>query len=180
MAARRLVVVMLVLLAISTLVTALLPRPDRDTSTPVTTKPQRTPQAPASPKPAETGLDLVARMQAGSSGPKSVRIERGDELLLDVGAPFGADVEIAGLGLTEPVTPFAPAQFDLFPTAVGTYPVRIVDPVQLVGRVLVGKPDTGRCGVATPATPQGRGSTPSCRHREIRSSPGPGQSAQRP
>jgi hypothetical protein len=179
-AARRLVVVMLVLLAISTLVTALLPRPDTDKSAPVTTRPKREPPPQAPPKPSETGLDLVARMQAGSAGPKSVRIERGDELRLDVVAPFGADVEIPGFGLTEPVTEFSPAQFDLFPTSVGTFPVRIVDPVQLVGLVLVGKPDTGRCGVSTPATPQGRGSTPSCRHRGTRSSRGRGQSARQP
>jgi hypothetical protein len=179
-AARRLVVVMLVLLAVSTLVTALLPRPDSDKTTPLSTSPDRKPRPQKPPKASETGLDLVARMQAGSKGPKSVRIERGDELRLDVVAPFGADVEIPGFGRTEPVTPFAPAQFDLFATSVGTYPVRVVDPLQLVGQVLVGKPDSGRCGVSTPATPRGRGSTASCRRRERRSSPGHGRSARQP
>ncbi len=149
MAARRLVVVMLVLLAISTLATALLPRPDRDKTTPVTTNPDRKKQIESPPKPAERGLNLVARMQAGAAGPKSVRIERGDGLRLDVVARFGADVEIPGFGLTEPMTPFAAAQFDLFASDRGTFPVRIVDPVQLVGRVLVGRPDAGRCGVST-------------------------------
>ena len=180
MAARRLVVVMLVLLAISTLVTALLPRPDTDKTAPATTRPERRPPPGAPPKPSETGLDLVARMQAGSAGPKSVRIERGDELLLGVAAPFGADIEIPGFGLTEAVTEFSPAQFDLFASSVGTYPVRVVDPAQLVGRILVGKPESGRCGVSTPATPQGRGSTPSCRHRETPSSRGRGQSGRKP
>jgi hypothetical protein len=179
-AARRLVVVMLVLLAISTLVTALLPRPDRDKTAPVTTAPGRKQPVDVPPRPTETGLDLVARLRAGSAGPKTVRIERGDELRLDVVAPFGADVEIPGFGLTEPVTPFSAAQFDLLATSTGTYPVRIVDPVQLVGRVVVGKAGGGRCGVSTPATPQGRGSTPSCRHRERRSSPGRGRSAPQP
>lgn len=154
MAARRLVVVMLVLLAVSTLVTALLPRPDSD-KTPVTARPERKPPVRKPPKASETGLDLVARMPAGSAGPKSVRIEPGDELRLDVVAPFGADVEIPGFGLTETVTPFSPAQFDLFATSVGTYPVRVVDPVQLVGRILVGKPDSGRCGVRTASTDGG-------------------------
>jgi hypothetical protein len=179
-AARRLVVVMLVLLAISTLVTALLPRPDRDETTPVTTRPGRDEPVDAPPRPAKTGLDLVARMQAGAAGPKLVRIERGDVLHLEVFARFGADVEILGFGLTEPVTPFAAARFDLFATDTGNFPVRVVDPVQLVGRVLVGKPVTERCGVSRPATPQGRGSTPSCRHRETPSSRGRGRSARQP
>jgi hypothetical protein len=171
---------MLVLLAISTLVTALLPRPDRDKTAPLTTKPEPKKQIEAPPKPAERGLDLVARMQAGAGGPKSVRIERGDGLRLDVVARFGADVEIPGFGLTQPVTPFAAAQFEIFASERGTFPVRVVDPIQLVGRVLVGRPDAGRCGVSTPATPQGRGSTPSCRHRETLSSRGRGRSVPRP
>jgi hypothetical protein len=178
-AARRLVVVMLVLLAISTLVTALLPRPDRDSTKPVSTRPGREKPVRVPPKPAELGFDLIARMQAGSAGPKTVRIERGDRLRLGVAAPFGADVEILGFGLIQPVTRFAAAQFDLFATSTGTYPVRIVDPVQLVGRVLVGKPDTGRCGASIEA-PRGRGSTPSCRHRERPSSPDRARSAPQP
>jgi hypothetical protein len=171
---------MLVLLAVSTLVTALLPRPDRDKTTSVNTKPDPKKQIESPSKPAELGLDLVARMQAGAARPKSVRIERGDGLRLDVVAPFGADVEIPGFGLTQPVTPFAAAPFDLFANDLGTFPVRVVDPVQLVGRVLVGKPDTGRCGVSSSATPQERGSTPSCRRLERRSSPGRGRSGRQP
>ncbi len=178
MAARRLVVVMLVLLAISTLATVLLPRPDHRV-TPATTT-TREPPVDVSPPRAATGLLLVARMQISGGQPKTVRIERGDELRLEVEAPFGADVEIPGFGLTEPVTPFAAASFDLLATATGRFPVRIVDPQRLVGQVLVGRPDSGRCGVSTPATPQGRGSTRSCDHRETPSSPARGRSARQP
>jgi hypothetical protein len=171
---------MLVLLAVSTLVTALLPRPDRDKTTPVNTKQDREKQIESPSKPAERGLGLVARMQAGAVRPKSVRIERGDALRLDVVAPFGADVEIPGFGLTQPVTPFSAAQFDVFASQVGTFPVRVVDPVRLVGWVLVGGPDSGRCGVSSSPTPRERGSAPSCRHLEKRSSPGRGRSAPQP
>ena len=178
MAARRLVVVMLVLLAISTLATALLPRPD-DKSAPAPTTTTKQPKVEPPPSPKLTGLLLVARMNAAGA-PKTVRIERGDELRLEVEAPFGADVEIPGYGLVEPVTPFAPASFDFLATDRGTFPVRVFDPQQLVGRVLVGKPDSGRCGVSTPATPEGRAPTRSCRRPGRHPSRAGGRSAQRP
>jgi hypothetical protein len=178
-AARRLVVVMLVLLAISTLAAALLPAPEGDNPAPPKSKrEQRKPKA--APSPDEAGLLLVSRLRVSDQSPKTVRIERGDELRLEVAAPFGADVEIAGFGLTAAVTPFAPAQFDLLATNIGTYPVRVVDSGRLVGRLLVGKRGSGRCGVSTPATPRGRGSTPSCDRRGKPASQGSGQSAPQP
>jgi hypothetical protein len=181
-AARRLVVVMLILLAISTLAAALLPPPENNN--PTTTdgaKPKEKRRSPeAAPSPSETGLLLVSRMRVSSQRPKTVRIERGDELRLDVVAPFGADIEIPGFGLTEPVTPFAAAPFDLLATSVGSFGVRVVGTEQPVGRLLVGKPDSGRCGVSTPATPQGRGTIPPCSPRGKPGSPGSGRSARRP
>jgi hypothetical protein len=179
-AARRLVIVMLVLLAISTLAAALLPQPDSDEAA---TDRQRTstrePPPPANPKTQVTGVLLVARMPISLQRPKTVRIERGDQLRLDVLAPFGADLEIPALGLTGTVTPSAPAQFDLLGRETGRFPVRLVDSGQLAGTVLVGKPDSGRCGVATPATPRGRGTTPPCDRRGKRGSGGSGRSARR-
>jgi len=52
-----------------------------------------------------------------------VRGERGDELRLSVAAPCGDDIEIPALGRTAPVTPTAPAPFDLLATGVGTFDV---------------------------------------------------------
>lgn len=171
---------MLVLLAISTLVTALLPQPKKRRTTTDTIATGREQPVDVPPRPTDAGLLLVARLRAGAPAPQSVRIERGDQLRLAVEAPFGADVEIPGFGLTTPVTPVAAAQFDLFATRIGTFPVRIVDPAQLVGRVVVAKPGGGRCGVATLAAPRGRGSTRSCHLRETRPSPGRGRSARQP
>ena len=179
MAARRLVVVMLVLLAISTLATALLPGPEKRRTT-TDAAPGRKQPVKVPPRPTAAPLLLAARMQASGRQPKTLRIERGDQLRLDVRAPFGADVEIPGFGLTSTVTPSAAAQFDLLATSSGAFAVRIVDPAQLVGRVLVAKPGGGRCGVSRPAALPGRGSIRSCRHRETRSSPGGGRSAPRP
>jgi hypothetical protein len=182
-AARRLVIVMLVLLAISTLIAALLPPPDNDS--PATPPPRagRSVQKEGEkhvPGPGKLGLMLVAGMRISGQPPKTVRVERGDELRLSVAAPVGDDIEIPALGRTAPVTPFTPAPFDLLATDVGTFDVRAVDSGRLAGRLLVGRPGTGRCGVSTPATPRGRGSTRSCSRRGRHGSAGHGRSARRP
>ncbi len=178
MAARRLVIVMLVLLAISTLAAALLPPPDRQQSTvppPAQTKPRptRNPQGP------RQGLLLEARMRV-SSPPKTVRVERGDQLRLDVSSPSGEGIEIFRLGLVAPATEFAPAEFDLLATEIGTYAVQTVESGRLVGRLLVGKPGTGRCGVTTPEALPGPGEARPCSRRGRHGSQGHGRSAPRP
>jgi hypothetical protein len=181
-AARRLVVVMLVLLAISTLAAALLPPPEGNNPANPAPPKAKTQQRPpkAAPRPNETGLLLVSRIRISDRRPKTVRIERGDQLRLEVSAPFGADIEIPGFGLTATATPFAPAHFDLLATRIGIYPVRVVESERVAGRLLVGRPATGRCGVSTPATPRGRGSTPSCARLGKPASQGSGQSARQP
>src|SRR5437867_713377 len=129
---------MLALLVLSTLAATLLPAP-QDRS-PVT--PQRTSQGrePTPRRADEAGLLLVTRMRISNRRPKPVRIERGDQLRLGVAAPFGDDIEIRRLGLTASVTPFAPAQFDLFAAHTGTFPVRADNSGRLAGRLVVGKP----------------------------------------
>jgi hypothetical protein len=176
-AARRLVIVMLVLLGASTLAAALLPAPDTRDAATTTTGPQ------AQQKPSRsqaTGLLLAARMQLGRREPKKVRVLSGDELRLMVAAPFGDDIEIPGLGLTQPVTPFAPASFDLLALRRGTYPVRAVDSGLLAGRLLVARPGSRRCGVSRPEAPRERGSTRSCAPHGGPGSEGRGQSGRRP
>jgi hypothetical protein len=171
---------MLVLLAVSTLAAALLPPPEGDepASRPPVRNEKRSPTA--APRPQDTGLLLVSRMALTRRAPKTARIELGDQLRLSVMAPFGADVEIPGLGLTGSLTPFAPAQFDLLATRTGRFAVRAVETGRLVGTLLVGRPGSGRCGVSTPATPRGRGSTPSCDRRGRPVSTAPGRSDRRP
>lgn len=171
---------MLVLLLLSTLAAAFLPTPHKNRATPVHKRKQQPNTSGHASRPTNTGLLLVSRMRISNRPPKTVRIERGDELRLEVAAPFGDDVEIPALGLTGAVTPFAPAQFDLLASKIGTFPVRTVDSGRPGGRLLVGKPGTGRCGVSKPATPQGRGSTPSCSHRGEPASQDSGRSARQP
>jgi hypothetical protein len=181
-AARRLVVVMLVLLGVSTLAAAFLPPPDEPNSTDRERQQAKAKQREPKPAPrrSENGMLLVARLQVSQRRPTAVRIERGDELRLTVIAPFGDDVEIPGFGLTSPVTPYAPAQFDLLATETGNFGVLLVDSGRLAGRILVGKPGSGRCGVSTPVTPQGRASAPPCSPLGRRESRGRGRSARQP
>jgi len=179
-AARRLVVVMLVLLAVSTLAAALLPQPENDETPPPTTRREGQPPPRQGTAQAEEGMLLSARMLLGRREPKTVRVQPGDRLQLAVAAPFGDDVEIAALGLTQPVTEFAPARFDVLAGELGTFPVRAVDSGLLAGRLLVSRPGRGRCGVTKPEAPQARRSLPSCAPRETQRSAGSGQSARRP
>jgi hypothetical protein len=181
-AARRLVIVMLVLLAISTLAAALLPPPE-DEPPPATERPQERPQQPEAAEGAKQegeGLLLVARLRLAGATPRVVQVERGDELRLDVLAPFGADLEIPGFGLTGTVTPSAPAHFDLLATRAGEFPIWIVGVRKPAARILVGRRGSGRCGVATPATPEGRATAPSCARPDKRGSKGSGRSARQP
>ncbi len=171
---------MLVLLAISTLAAALLPQPENDeTPPPPTRREAAPPPQQGSPRAAEGAL-LSARMLLGRREPKTVRVLRGDRLQLTVAAPFGDDVEIAALGLTRPVTEFAPASFDILASERGTYPVRAVDSGLLAGRLLVSRPGSGRCGATRPEAPQGRGSLPSCSPRDRQPSAARGRSARQP
>lgn len=180
MAARRLVVVMLVLLAVSTLAAALLPQPERTETPPAQKQPKQKRPAQETPAAGEGGLLLEARMRVGRREPKTVRVQLGDQLQLAVAAPFGDDVEIPALGLTVPVTPYAPAIFDLLADSRGTFPVRTVDSGLLAGRLLVGRPGSGRCGAARPGALPGRESIPSCGPRDGQRSRAGGRSAPQP
>src|SRR5919204_4166454 len=115
---------MLVLLAISTLAAVLLPTPQ--SHGPATVPSSKAGRGPGSNRPGilTRGLLLVARMRISARPPKTVRIERGDQLRLGVAAPFGSDIEIPGFGLDSPVTRFAPAQFDLLASQTGSFAVR--------------------------------------------------------
>jgi hypothetical protein len=177
-AARRLVVVMLVLLAISTLAAALIPPPSKqapstEESTGATTEPTQS-------APSGGGKLVNARIDVGNAPAPTVVVERGDQLVLDVSAPFGDDIEIPAFGVTETVDPFAPAHFDLFANSRGTFPIRAVDARRVVGRIVVGPPGSGRCGVSTPLAPPGPATSRSCGPHDGRGSEAGGRSAQQP
>jgi hypothetical protein len=136
MAVRRLVAVLLLLLAISTLAAALAPqRPARDRGQ-AQTRPQTIDPPPAAPGPPRGRL-VRARMNTSSGVVRSVRLRVGDQLLLDVLSRESDQVEIPVFGVVEAVSRDGPARLDLLATTAGTFPVRMVEADRVVGRLVV-------------------------------------------
>jgi hypothetical protein len=144
-AARRLVILMLVLLGVSTIAAALVPV-DREAGTDETT----TTSTPAEKRDDEGGKLVSKSIDAQSKPPRVVRIELGDQLALRVTSRRDAEVEIPAFGELDDVGPGAPALFDLLPFEADRYAVRLVKPRRTIGRIEVeprkperrgGKPD---------------------------------------
>jgi hypothetical protein len=137
MAARRLILVMLVLLVLSSAVAALIPvdRAERDDTTTET----RTTQRPPTP----TGELVTARIDANAREAKRIRAHTGDQLELTVSASGPGQVEIIALGVFEGVDRLTPASIDLLLFDPGTFPVRLLAPDagtgagRVIGRIVV-------------------------------------------
>jgi len=133
MAARRLLIVMLVLLGISILGGTLLPPQrarDRSTTTETTKEPTVRDTLPR-------GELLRERISVSPDKTYKVEIQVGDQLLLAVHSRKPDQVEIPRLGLIETVDRFAPARFDILATEPGSYPIRLVVADRTVGRIAV-------------------------------------------
>ena len=142
MAARRLLIVMLILLGASTLAAALVPVPEPDEE-----------QEQAAPKPPDrserTGRLVRETVRVpgrhgedgGGDGDDqdvpTVRIALGDQLQLTVHARRPDEVEIPAVGELREVGPDAPARFDLLPFETGTFVVRLVGADRTVARIEV-------------------------------------------
>jgi hypothetical protein len=149
MAARRLLIVMLILLGISSALAIVLPKPGRDDPPPEksaatgangatgTTGADEKDDASGEssfPDADENEEDADAKAEAGSARYESVRLvagkpveieaRPGSRLVLTVKSQEGSAVEIEGLGLTGFADPYAPAIFDLIlPSEPGRYAV---------------------------------------------------------
>jgi hypothetical protein len=134
-AARRLVILMLVLLGVSTIAAALVPV-DREAGTEETT----TTSTAAEKRDDEGGKLVPKSIDAQSKPPQVVRIELGDQLDLRVTSRRDAEVEIPAFGELDDVGPGAPALFDLLPFEAGRYPVRLVEPRRKIGTIVVHRP----------------------------------------
>jgi len=133
MAARRLLIVMLVLLGISILGGALLPSQrarDRNTTTQST---QETTIKDTLPR----GDLLMRTIEVSAKKQFVIPVNVGDQLLLAVRSRQPDEVEIPSLGLIEAVDRFTPARFDILATEPGSHPIRLVAAELRVGRVLV-------------------------------------------
>ena len=134
MAARRLILAMIVLLVISSVAAALIPVERRagrsSTSTETSTVDQ----------PGPTGELVNATLGTGGKKPQTVAIKLGDQLALRVTSKVSDQVEIPALGELEPVDRDAPARFDLLPFEPGRYVVRVVSSGEPAGWIVVTRP----------------------------------------
>ena len=147
MAARRLVVLLVVLLGLATAIAALAPTPAqrKQTSTAANatgTTGSGSPRSLIDPaqKPVVNPGTVRAHVEVSNRPPKTIRVAPGDRLVLSVGASYGADVEIPAFGLTGTFTPYAPAVFDLIVLHPGTFPVRTVRSGRVVALISSGQP----------------------------------------
>ena len=133
MAARRLLIVMLVLLGISILGGTLLPSQrarDRTATTETTEEPIVRDTLPRG--------DLLAKtIRVPGKRQLAIPVRVGDQLVLQVASDRHDVVEIPKLGLADAVDPFAPARFDILAVSAGSYPIRLVAADRRVGRILV-------------------------------------------
>jgi hypothetical protein len=133
MAARRLILAMLVLLVMSSVLAALVPiEPDEPEQSPTgSTGTERS-------EPTPTG-ELVRRtIAADDPTPERIELGRGDQLDLAVTSAKLADqVEIPAFGVTEDVDPDLPARFDLLALEAGSFPVRLVEAGRAIARIEV-------------------------------------------
>jgi hypothetical protein len=132
MAARRLLVVMFVLLAISMAAWVLAPtRPGDDE--PTTTTPGDGSAAAAQPT---RGRLREATLRADAQ-PRRLRLRTGDQLALTVRSQRPGQVAIRRLGLLEDVGPLAPARFDLLAERPGRYELQILGRGRPIGVLIV-------------------------------------------
>jgi hypothetical protein len=155
MAARRLLIVMVVLLTVSTLAAALVPVRDTDESTEETTT-RSTTEATRDPP----GELVRATVDGSSSKEQRVEVRVGDQLRLRVTSRRPDEVEIPAFGELRDVARDSPALFDLLPFEAGTYSVRLVEAGRRIARIEVERRRRRAPGDASPSAGASRQSAP--------------------
>jgi hypothetical protein len=135
MAPRRLLIVLVVLLAISTFAALLVPPPGNDGGEDETIG--STPTGTEGRRPQPRGVLVRASIDADRAKPRSVQLELGDQLSLEVRSRDPDQVVIAGFGLIDDVERDAPARFNLFADRTGRFAVRLLDRRETVGRIVI-------------------------------------------
>jgi hypothetical protein len=139
-AARRLLIVLLVLLGLSTLAAALVPqRTLNEGGTTGTTTTQATTTAPSAiPNPAFLRPTKIT--VGGKKFPVVSPIHVGDQLRLLVRSRFPAEIEIPEFGLLGFASPDAPARFELLPDIPGRFGILFADSGKPAGQIEVVAP----------------------------------------
>jgi hypothetical protein len=143
MAARRLLIVMLILLGVSSLAGVLLQEDSLRQETTASTTTEQTETTPTGT--AKAGERLSSVIVAKPKLVARIPVEVGDQLSLVVCSNRPDQVEIPALGLIGAVLPAAPARFELIAEARGSYGVRLVEADRLIARIEV-TPATGTAG----------------------------------
>jgi hypothetical protein len=140
MAARRLLIVMLVLLGLSTLAAALVPqRTLRDGATNSTTTTTTQPTT-TTPTPNPAFLRPTKITVGGKEFPVVSPIEVGDQLRLLIRSHVPAEIEIPEFGLLGFASPDTPARFELLPEVPGTFGILFADTGKVAGQIKVVAP----------------------------------------
>jgi hypothetical protein len=127
MLARRLLVLLAVMVVLTALAAGMAPR-----------RPLAPTDAPeASPAATTTASRTLERTLDADAPAKRVVARSGETLVLTVKASEIDSVGIEGLSGMEPVEPDSPAHFELLADEPGSYPVELVDAGRQVGTILV-------------------------------------------
>jgi hypothetical protein len=167
MAARRLLIVMLVLLGLSTLAAALVPpQALREDTTGSTSSTEQAETAPTDTVPRGRNLKFklrvggkttpvvscpVAKRRAGACEPLKV----GDQLTLVVSSRKADELEMPAFGLVDAVGPDEPARFEILVTSPGSYKIRFVSTGRIAGRIEVEAPAAEKRGKKKPSKKRG-------------------------
>jgi len=138
MLGRRLLLLVAVLLATGAIAAALTPRDLRDSDQTTPTTRSTPPTLPGATGGTGAGVGQVTRtVDAQSAEPAVVRARAGELLHLIVRAPSPDVVELDGTGRFDSVDSSTPARFDFFVESPGTFPIRLQESGQEIGRLVV-------------------------------------------
>jgi hypothetical protein len=138
MLGRRLLLLVAVLLATGAIAAALTPRDSGQTAPTTTTTTPTAPVLPGATGGTGAGAREVTRtVDADAAKPAVVRARVGDLLHLVVRAPSPDVVELDGTGRFASVDPSTPARFNFFVENPGTFPIRLQESGQQIGRLVV-------------------------------------------
>lgn len=142
MAARRLLILLLAVVAISTFGAALIaPRPEPGPATTTTTTQEHEGVAPGRSAP---GRLIEASVHTDARRADSIRLRPGDQLELTVRSRIAGQVEIPRFGLLENVGPNRPARFSLLLNEAADFEVRLAGSGRTVARIEVSAPHRGQ------------------------------------
>lgn len=99
---------------------------------------------PGEQKPRTAGKLVHARLDAGPPHRETIVLRRGDQLGLVVRSGGFDQVEIRAFGVLEDVAGEDPARVDLLADREGTFPIRLIEARQTIGRIEVRGPRDGK------------------------------------